>query len=613
MNKRNLEKSINGNNGYHPFFIVVVILLVHIVLFFKNQDMILHQITLRDFDGYWHLAKAKDLYNFGNTYHTTLSRSNAPYGEILHWTSSFDLMLYIGAYIGSFFVNFNVALLWWSIIINPILHVLTFLVLFWGLRDFIGDFRASIFGILLPFQIFLIGIFETDVPDHHGAQIFLFALFIALIFKSIVNGNLKIFSFCGIVGGISIWFGLESIAIIIIAITFFGLEWIIEGETFQIKNLIFSFTLLLTAALTLILDTSYENLVDIIYDRISIIHVFLFFIITLFWLVIFFIGKWKNVLQKNTSRFITAAIGSILCLSLMFQLFPLFFKNPLSEVNSTVLWLYLKKTDEFTGLFSENETHAILSYIYWAMTLPALPVSIFLSLRKQSKERIAWIFITILNIVYIVFSALIFRMSIYAILCALIPISYIVANLYMLIENKFNNSYGRILRTIFILVCCFSFLVPATLSKPSRSGYLFSDKNFLYQTCQYLNDDSYFEKKPRRILTSMYLGPLLFYKTQHEVIGTPSHRNVSGILDTYYIMNAQNEHDAHTIIRRRGIEVIMIGRPEYGISDYFNDDIKRSGEIFHHQLWNGNIPSWLQAYPVPQCLSGKIKVFLVVK
>lgn len=154
------------------------------------------------------------------------------------------------------------------------------------------------------------------------------------------------------------------------------------------------------------------------------------------------------------------------------------------------------------------------------------------------------------------------------------------------------------------------------LFKSKRPEYLLRDKKFLAQTCQYLNEDTLFVKKPQRILTSIYLGPLLFYKTPHEVIGTPSHRNVSGILDTYHFMNARSEKDAYVIIKKRNIRVIMIGRPKYGIGDYFvdfNKKFKKSGDIFHHQLWNGNIPVWLQKYPVPKSLEGKIKIFKVIR
>ena len=42
------------------------------------------------------------------------------------------------------------------------------------LSDLIGDTRASLLGIVLPFQPFLNSIFFTGVPDHHGSLIFIF-------------------------------------------------------------------------------------------------------------------------------------------------------------------------------------------------------------------------------------------------------------------------------------------------------------------------------------------------------------------------------------------------------------------------------------------------------
>ncbi len=601
----------NNEPGYHPFFIVMMILLVHILIFYKYHDLILHQITLRDFDGYWHLVRVKDLYHFGNTYHTTLFRSNAPYGENLHWTSAFDFMLYAGAYIGSFFVDFNIALLWVSIILNPFLHALTFLALFWGLRDLIGDLRASIFGVFFPFQLYLYGVFDMGVPDHHGVQMFIFSLFIALSIKSILCDSRKIFLFSGIAGGLSIWLGIECILVVLIAISFFGLTWILEGKTYQSKNLLFSLMLLLTTFLTMVIDTRYGELMKIVYDRPSIVHVFLFLTTTSFWVLVALVSKWSNVLEKKNARIIAATIGATACIFLLHELFPLFLKNPLSEVHPVIKFIYLNQTNEFTGLFSGNHLHEEIAYVYWAMTLPAVPISIFLAKNHQAKERKIWLFIALMNIFYILLSAFIFRMITYATLCALIPLSYAISHFFIFINNKVRYPYHRIARTLFILTCGFSFLIPALMFNSKKPEYLISDTKFLSHLCQYLNDNPYFQKKPRRILTCINFGPLLLYKTPHEVIGTPSHRNVSGILDTYYIMNAQKEDEAHKIILRRGIQVIIIGRPEYGIGDYFIDNSKELDKIFHHQLWKGNIPSWLQTYPVPKNLEGKIKVFRV--
>ncbi len=610
-----LEIPADSNNGYHPFFIVMVILSFHVAIFINNSEAILHQITIRDFDGYWHLLRVENLYNSGNIYDTAMPRSNAPYGESSHWTRAFDLILYTGAYVGSFFVNFKVALLWWSIIVNPILHVLTFLAIFWGLRDLIGDTRASLFGIFFPFQLCLASIFNIGVPDHHGSIMFIFSLFVAMAIKSILNGNLKIISICGIVGGMAIWFSVESIPVVLIVLSVFGLVWVLEGKTYQSNNFLFSLLLLATTVLTMFIDTRSDELMKIEYDRRSIVHVFLWLTTTAFWVMVAFVSKYTNVLEKKIGRIIAATIGASACLLLMHELFPLFFKNPLSEVDPAIILIYLNETTEFTGLFTAPNNLSKIPIAYWAMTLPGVPVSIYLAWRSFAKERQAWIFITLINIVYIIMSASTFRMIWYATLCALIPISYVIYLPLVFITQHFRRPYNIIARAAVIVTCCVCFLLPAIAINPGKGDELLSDRKFLSQICKYLNEDPFFENKPRRILTSIWWGPLLFYKTPHEVIGTPAHRNVSGILDTYSVMNALREGDAHKIILRRGIQAILIGRPENGIGDYFTHNIKKiqdSGEIFHHQLWKGKIPAWVQILPVPKSLEGKIKVFKVV-
>ena len=605
----------DSDQGYHPFFIVLVILLIHVIIFVNNSDAIIHQITIRDFDGYWHLLRVENLYHSGNIYDTLLLRSNAPYGESSHWTRAFDLILYAGAYVGSFFVDFKVALFWWSNLVNPVLHVLSFLILFWGLRDLIGDTGASIFGVMLPFQLFLNPIFFSGVPDHHGSLIFIFSLFVALTIKSILNGNWKTFSICGIVGGIAMWFGVESIAVVLIVLSLFGLAWVLEGKTYQNKIFLFSIFLLATTILTILIDTRPDELTKIEYDRRSIVHVFLWLITTSFWLLIALASKYTKLLEKRIGRIIAATIGATACILLMHELFPLFFKNPLSEVDPAIKLIYLNETTEFTGLFSAPNNLSKVTIAYWAMTLPGVPISMYLAWRSFAKERQAWIFITLINIAYIIMAAFNVRMITYAALCSLIPISYAIYLPFLFITHNFRQPYNIIARAALIVTCCVCFLLPAIAFKAEDHGMLLGDRKFLFHICQYLNKDQFFENKPRRILTSIYLGPLLLYKTPHEVIGTPSHHNVSGILDTYYVMNALKEEDAHMIIRSRGIQTILIGRPEYGIGDYFYHNIKNvqdSGEIFHHQLWNGKIPAWLQIYAVPKSLEGKIKVFKVI-
>ncbi|MHC4521723.1 MAG: hypothetical protein ACYTAS_24280, partial [Planctomycetota bacterium] len=53
--------------------------------------------TLADSDCYVHLLRAEKLWRSGRWYDSVLDRSNAPYGDELHWTRPFDVLLLLGA------------------------------------------------------------------------------------------------------------------------------------------------------------------------------------------------------------------------------------------------------------------------------------------------------------------------------------------------------------------------------------------------------------------------------------------------------------------------------------------------------------------------------------
>ena len=135
----------------------------------------------------------------------------------------------------------------------------------------------------------------------------------------------------------------------------------------------------------------------------------------------------------------------------------LFFKNPLSEVDPTIKSIYLNQTSEFTGLFSAPNNSSKITIAYWAMTLPGVPISIYLAWCSLKKERQAWIFITLLNIAYIIMSALNLRMITYAALCSLIPISYAIYLPFAFVTQNFCQPYTIIARAALIVTCCFCF------------------------------------------------------------------------------------------------------------------------------------------------------------
>ena len=67
-----------------------------------------------DSDGFTRLQRVIELNTQGRWYDGQTQRTNAPYGETVHWTRPLDTILFVGAWIGSSVTDFRNALEIWG-------------------------------------------------------------------------------------------------------------------------------------------------------------------------------------------------------------------------------------------------------------------------------------------------------------------------------------------------------------------------------------------------------------------------------------------------------------------------------------------------------------------
>ena len=102
-------------------------------------------------DSYMRLLRVTQLFETGDWFNITIPHTNAPYGEELHWTRPFDVLLLAGALVLEPFLGFERALYWWGSLSAPLLHVATALVLAWAVTPiFDRDRRFIVVVTLLP-------------------------------------------------------------------------------------------------------------------------------------------------------------------------------------------------------------------------------------------------------------------------------------------------------------------------------------------------------------------------------------------------------------------------------------------------------------------------------
>ena len=132
----------------------------------------------------------------------------------------------------------------------------------------------------------------------------------------------------------------------------------------------------------------------------------------------------------------------------------------------------------------------------------------------------------------------------------------------------------------------------------------------LVRICEYLAEDVKWQKRSFRILAHVDFGPEILYLTQHEVIGTPYHRNGPGILDTYDIMTADMDEKALEIIQKRGIDLILLCPKSSESGVYLKSE---QTSTFYKRLREDTIPNWLRKVELPSDLSSSFLLFETIE
>ena len=116
---------------------------------------------------------------------------------------------------------------------------------------------------------------------------------------------------------------------------------------------------------------------------------------------------------------------------------------------------------------------------------------------------------------------------------------------------------------------------------------------------------------PKRIMSLVYYGPEIIYRSRHSVVGTPYQRNRTGILDTVNFFSDTGGETASGIARQRGLDQVMICL-HAGEGKWYRT---KDGELdsLYEKLSANDPPAWLSAVTLPDRLSGAFRLYAVNK
>jgi len=605
-------------HGSHPeskgslvFLVVSLFLLVHGLLSVVGPVDILHG-ELVDTDSYTRLNRVLFIHDQGHWNASVYPRSNAPYGESIHWTKPMDLILLAGGAVLSLGMPFATALHLWGVVLSPILHLIAFgglAWLFWERADRLGKLLLLMTFLLQPF---LTSYFMIGRPDHHSLLLTIFCWFLYGLHQGMQSSpRVGHFVLIGGLGALGLWVSVEFLMPIGLFLMTYTLLWIWEDKKYSRRLLKIVAVLWGVATVMLILERMGEDLLAVEYDRISLAHWSLLGLITLVWMGIVLVERYSKWPCTPYTRLGLIGFGTALASVGQWKLFPGFFKGPLAEMDPVVRRFLWENTSETQSLVQWNPLQVGDFVTGVGIAFLVVPYLVYKVHQRGNSDAVGLKFLFLTGICLCLPLALYERRwTPYVNILLIIPYVECLRTIMVWAEERCVVGARRVVPLVLGFGLLFG---PQTVGTALATGSFESQRSDKKEGCsvrpfaEYLSDSPSWEKRAKTILAWKDFGPELLYRTPHRIISTPMHRNNQGLRDMLTIMKTTDPDVAHEIIKKRGIDLIMICTKSNVEEKFF--DLVSWDTSFYTQLRKGRYPPWLQEIRLPENLQNEFRLF----
>ena len=561
-------------------------------------------------DPYMRLHRVMNLYGSGTWYDAFDLRSNAPFGEQLHWTRPLDLILFAGAWLGSSVTEFQRALLTWGVLLGPAILLLFAPVWSWGTRALLSPAAFILSLALIVLLPVLNTVFLPGRPDHHALLAFSFLSMVAIFVRlatgrSHAGGALV----AGIIAGAALWVSVEAQ----IAAAFFGaalaLLWVWRGDSYSRCISAYSLGLLAAITISLVIERPPEQWLSPVYERISVVHWYLAAVLAATWFTVNAVSRRWPVLQGRSCRVAVLIAVGLLTILAVAVVFPKFFQGPLVDVRSPVFDAWLRNNTEVRPNWPIDSSSLNLFLINMGPVFVALSY-IAVCWKSASAERRNIFAVLLLGFaVYLPLTILQVRWTSYVQDLTLLPFVMTFVGIWR--WNGAVRFAGRAipLRSLVVALIAISpFIASAVVSTGKASSQRTADSP--YRSCDRVGIGEYLSQTHKGgvgddiLFTYSFWGSEMLWRTPYSVVGAP-YGNTQSLSDTDVLFTAPSDAAAAEVIGRRGIDLIMI------CTVYFeNARYAAGGSTFFKRLTE-NPPAWLALVDLPAHLAPTFRLYRV--
>lgn len=563
-----------------------------------------NQGRLFDPDAYMRLVRVAELAADGNWFSERVARTNAPYGSSLPWSRPLDALLLAGAWAGTLITDFRAALYWAAALSGPVLQVAAVALVVALGRRLAGAGAALLAAVLFLAQSGLYSFFQLGRGDHHGLQITLLLAVVTTLAKGFDRQSERRWPIAaGSIAALALWVSAEALLVVLVAVAALGLLWLRHGGARALADFCAAFAL--GTALALIAERPVAGWLTVDYDKASVVHVVLALAMAATTRAV---ATWRPVIARMATpcgRALIGAASAALVALVMALGFPGFFVGPFGNLTPEVGALLMADVSELRPLWPTDWLATARLLFFLGPVVVALPWALW-----HGRRRDAYLLLALGMAIYLPFALQHMRVAPFVEALMVVPWAAAVIAVLAPLRGPATRwpRAATHIAAAFVLVG-WHVVASALVAAPHRDAL-----PVLNDPCPWDALAAALEaRRPAHlrpiILSHVYPGSELLWRTGYDVVSAPYHDDRDGIVDTLTVLAARNDADALAVIDRRGVGVIALCRVMPYADAGAWAPISAAPDTLYRRLLTGTPPAWLAPVILPVAIADTFVVY----
>ena len=535
------------------------------------------QYTYSDADGYMRALRIYHWLLNPTFWEQPITESNYPFGEIIHWTRSMDILWLINTLPFAFsgINDLKEVIFLGGALMSPWLFVLTAIILVYGLRRRFNIFLCLLGCFILLSDPIIQNYYAVGRPDHHSLMAMLSIYGLSLNLCWLKKRQNRYLRWLGLTLALATFTAIEGLILYTLFLSFFVYIYIFKNISLlpAVKTAKY-FAICLT--IFWLINPPYEGWFYPDNGRLSVLFV------TFAWSI--FIALYGIELGHLHTRalkiwsLICAGLGIALLLLVIFDTsiyhFPL--DNEIRNVWSN-------RISEMKPIWRQKWQLALAVYSFSGISL-----LLSLWLTKYKNYQRLMILNLCLGLPLYLLNCLALRFANYQIIYSILPWLCLIDLLYK------KSAFAQHKSTEFPLhiweYCLGILLLQQGVFLPYNISMLNQThtKTFNHHLCQNI------EKIGGTLVTDNFLSPQYMWECNVNTVGTPYHRNREGLVDNHTLLQATDDKTIIPLLLKHQVRQILLF-DKY--DKYYDMSEANKNKLYYRLIKRENVPNYLEEVP----------------